>query len=143
MYLLDVNVVLALHRDDHVHHQPVRSWFQEITATRESFTVPVGVWHSYLRLVTHRRVFRDPTPLDDAFAFIEQTRTQPHHVSTTVRGRHLEILHRVAADAAAAGDLMPDAVLAAIALELGARVVTVDRDFARFPSVEHLRPPGC
>lgn len=142
MYLLDVNVVLALHRDDHVHHEPVRRWFEGITASRESFTVPTGVWHSYVRLITHRRVFRDPTPLVDAFAFIELTRAQAHHVATTVGGRHLEILRRMATDAAATGDLVPDVVLAAMAFELGARVVTVDRDFARF-GVDHLRPPGC
>ncbi|MGH3927497.1 MAG: PIN domain-containing protein [Pseudonocardiaceae bacterium] len=38
------------------------------------------------------------------------------------------------------GDLVPDAVIAAIALEYGCEVVTLDRDFARFTSVRHERP---
>lgn len=41
------------------------------------------------------------------------------------------------------GDLVPDAVIAAMALEYGCEVVTLDRDFARFTSVRRHRPgPG-
>jgi predicted nucleic acid-binding protein len=41
------------------------------------------------------------------------------------------------------GDLVPDAVIGALALEHGCEVVTLDRDFARFPSVRHqLLPTG-
>jgi predicted nucleic acid-binding protein len=43
----------------------------------------------------------------------------------------------------ASGDLVPDAVLGAVAVEHGAGVATLDRDFARFSSVSHRRPtPG-
>jgi len=38
------------------------------------------------------------------------------------------------------GDLVPDAVVGAVAVEHGAEVVTLDRDFARFASVRHRRP---
>ena len=42
----------------------------------------------------------------------------------------------------ATGDLVPAAVLAVLAAEHGAEIVTMDRDFARFTSVRHtlLRP---
>ena len=33
------------------------------------------------------------------------------------------------------GDLIPVALVGAIAVEVGGEVVTLDRDFARFPSV--------
>jgi len=35
---------------------------------------------------------------------------------------------------------LADAVLGAIAVEHGATVATLDRDFARFLSVDHVRP---
>ena len=41
----------------------------------------------------------------------------------------------------AAGDLAPDAQLAAIAMEHGGEVVSFDRDFARFEGVRWVRPP--
>ncbi|MDQ3423397.1 MAG: type II toxin-antitoxin system VapC family toxin [Actinomycetota bacterium] len=141
MQLLDVNVVVAAHRRDHPHHAGVRPWFDRLVDGHEPFTVPTVVWDFFLRLVTHRRVFDVPTPLPEAFAFIDATCAQSHHLLTSPGSRHLTLLRRLCEEADAAGDLVPDAVIAAVALEHGCEVVTLDRDFARFSSVRHLRPP--
>ncbi len=140
MYLLDVNVVLAAHRDDHPHHPSVRPWFDDLLDSADQFTVPATVWASFLRLATNRRIFPVPTPLADAFAFIEATCAQLHHLRTLPGERHLALLRRCCEEADAVGDLVPDAVIAAMALEYGCEVVTLDRDFARFTSVRHHRP---
>jgi uncharacterized protein len=140
--VLDVNVVLAAHREDHPQHRPVRAWFDKTLAGDEPFAVPLTVWASFLRLSTSRRIFEVPTPRPDAFAFIEATRAQPLHVQVDPGFRHLAILHRLCDEADAIGDLVPDAVIGAIAVEYGCELVTLDRDFARFPSVRHRRPPG-
>ena len=142
MFLLDVNVVLAAHRDDHPHHGAVRSWFDETLAGDETFAVPVMVWASFLRIATNRRVFEVPTPRPDAFAFIDAVREQPLHVPVAPGPRHLALVRRLCDEAVAVGDLVPDAVIGAIALEYSCELVTLDRDFARFPSVRQLRPPG-
>lgn len=142
MLLLDVNVVLAAHRDDHPHHQMVRGWFDRQIAGDEPFSVPLTVWASFLRVATNRRIFSTPTPRVDAFAFIEATCAQPHHLALGPGPRHLAILRRVCDEVDAVGDLVPDAVLAAIAVEHGLEVVTLDRDFARFSAVRHRRPTG-
>ena len=135
-----MNVVLAAHRGDHPQHGPVRDWFDQILAGDEQFSVPVMVWAAFLRLATNRRIFEVPTPRPDAFAFIDATRAQPSHVPVEPGPRHLALLLRLCDEADAAGDLVPDAFIAAIALEYGAALVTLDRDFARFASIRHLRP---
>ena len=137
MYLLDVNVVLAAHRDDHSSHATVRLWFEAMLTGDDDFTVPVAVWASFLRLATHRRVFEVPTLVADAFVFLDAVRAQPNHVSTAPGPRHLALLRTLCGEAGASGDLMPDAVIGAIAVEHACEVVTLDRDFARFPSVRH------
>lgn len=139
MFLLDVNVVLAAHRDDHPHHGAVRSWFDGMLADNDPFAVPVLVWASFLRLATHRRVFEVPTPLADAFAFLEATCGQPNHLVIAPGPRHLTLLRRLCDEAGAIGDLVPDAVLGAVAVEHSCQIVTLDRDFARFTSVQHQR----
>lgn len=141
MLLLDVNVLLAAHRADHPHHPMVRRWYDALLAQDAPFTVPTTVWGSFLRLATNRRVFPVPTPVPDAFAFVDATCAQPHHLLTSPGPRHLEILRRVCEEADAVGDLVPDAVVAALATEHSCTVATLDRDFARFPSVPHVRPP--
>ena len=141
MLLLDVNVVLAAHRGDHAHHAAVRPWFDRLLAGDEEFTVPVPVWTSFLRLATNRRIFEVPTPRAEAFEFVTTTTEQPHHLSTGPGPRHLGLVQRLCDEADATGDLVPDAVIGALALEHRCTVVTMDRDFARFPSVAHQRPP--
>ncbi|MGL5816711.1 MAG: type II toxin-antitoxin system VapC family toxin [Phycicoccus sp.] len=138
--LLDVNVVLALFRADHPHHEPVRRWFDEVLAAGGSFAVPVTVWASFLRLATNRRVFRVPAPLGECFTFAEAMMAQPGHLPMGPGPRHLAILRLLCVEADAVGDLVPDAVLGAVAVEHGMTVATLDRDFARFDSVRHVRP---
>lgn len=143
MFLLDVNVVLAAHREDHPLHAPTRSLFDEILSGNEPFAVPVSVWASFLRLATNRRIFEVPTPRPDAFAFVEATCAQPLHAVLDPGPRHLALLRQLCDEADASGDLVPDAVIGAIAVEYSCELVTLDRDFARFPSVRHRRPPGA
>jgi toxin-antitoxin system PIN domain toxin len=137
MYMLDVNVVVAAHRDDHPRHPAVRTWFDSLIAGDEPFTVPVPVWASFLRIVTNRRIFAVPTPRAAAFSFVDAVAEQPHHLATGPGPRHMTLLRAQCDEADALGDLVPDAVLAALAAEHSCTVATLDRDFARFPSVHH------
>ena len=139
MLLLDVNVVLAAHRSDHPQHGVVRPWFDQLIAGDDAFTVPVTVWASFLRLATNRRIFDVPTPRADAFSFLAATCAQPHHLLIGPGPRHLAVLREVCDDGDAVGDLVPDAVIGALAVEHSCEIVTLDRDFARFSSVRHQR----
>lgn len=138
--LLDVNVVLAAHRGDHPHHSSVRGWFDAMLSGDERFAVPALVWGSFLRLATNRRIFEIPTPRPEAFAFMNATCDQPLHLTVGPGPRHLTLLRSLCDEADASGDLIADAVVAAVAVEHGCQVVTLDRDFARFSSVDHRRP---
>lgn len=143
MLLLDVNVVLAAHRADHPQHDPVRSWFDDTLTGHDPFAVPLAVWASFLRIATNRRVFEVPTPRADAFDFITATRSQPLHAPLAPGPRHLALVRRLCEEADALGDLVPDAVIGAMAVEFDCELVTLDHDFARFPSVRQRRPPGA
>jgi toxin-antitoxin system PIN domain toxin len=138
--VLDVNVVLAAYRDDHVHHALLRPWFDELLVGAEPFSIPMGVWASFLRLTTSRRAFPVPTPLAEAFMFVEAVSAHPGHRRLEPGPRHLELLRLVCEEADATGELVPDAVIAAIALEHGCAVASFDRDFARFSSIQHVIP---
>lgn len=140
MLVLDVNVVLAAYRDDHAHHAVVRTWFDDLLAGTEPFSVPLVVWASFLRLTTSFRAFPLPTPRAEAFAFVEAVSAHPRHLRLEPGPQHLALLRHVCDEADATGDLVPDAVIAAIALEHGCAVASLDRDFARFPSIRHIVP---
>ena len=140
MILLDVNVLLAAHRSDHPHYGAVQGWFEGLLAGDVPFTVPDSVWASFIRIATNRRIFTVPTPLDEAFEFLKATRSQPHHVAVVPGERHLELFQELCTRDDAVGDLAADAYLAAIAIEHGCELVSLDRDFARFTGLRWRRP---
>ena len=140
MKVLDVNVVLAAHREDHPQFEPARTWLERLLERAEPFSIPDLVAGSFVRLATNRRIFLTPTPLDDAFDYLRALRAQPGHLTLAPGADHLDIFRRLCVDSDAAGDLAADAQLAAIAVELGAEVVSFDRDFARFPGLRWSRP---
>lgn len=140
MILLDVNVVLAAHRENHPHRRAIRPWFDDLLAGDEPFTVPDTVWASFIRVSTNRRIFTVPTPTNEAFEFLRATRGQPHHVAVVPGERHLELFQELCTRDDAAGDLAADAYLAAMAIEHGCELASLDRDFARFSGLRWRRP---
>lgn len=140
MKLLDVNVVLAAHRDDHPHFGVARPWLESLTEAGERFAVPDSVCGAFVRLATNRRIFPVASSPEDAFAYLRALRTQPAHVRVGPGTRHLEIFERLCREADATGDLAADAQLAALAVEHGCELVSFDRDFARFEGLRWIVP---
>ena len=140
MKLIDVNVLLAAHREDHPHFGVGRKWLKGTVDRRVPFAVVDLVAGAFLRIATSRRIFSIPTPLADAFDFLTALRAQPSHALLTPGPRHLELLSRLCEESDATGDLVADAQLAAIAVEHACELVSFDRDFARFTSVAWHRP---
>ncbi|HJU85836.1 MAG TPA: PIN domain-containing protein [Gemmatimonadota bacterium] len=56
--------------------------------------------------------------------------------------RHWSIFAELCVTAGARGNLVPDAWLAAVAIESGAEWLTTDRDYARFPGLRWRHPIG-
>jgi uncharacterized protein len=138
--LLDVNVVLAAHRDDHPDFDTTRTWLDQTIAASMPFAIVDLVAGAFLRIATNRRIFSIPTPVDDAFAYLKALRAQPAHVMLAPGPGHIALLEQLCTSAEASGDLIADAQLAAIALEHACELVSFDRDFARFPELNWSRP---
>lgn len=140
MILFDVNVVVALFRADHPHHDVTRPWFDGLVRNAETFTVPDLVWCSFVRIVTHRRVFVVPASLAEAFDFVRAIREQPGHASVVPDEAHLGVFEELCQGADATGDLAVDAYLASIAIERGCSLASFNRDFARFEGLDWRIP---
>jgi len=93
-----------------------------------------------VRVVTHPKVFRRPTPLPQAVAFCETLRSQPNAVVLAPGPRHWPIFAGLCATVEARGNLVPDAYLAALAIETDSDWITADRDYHRFPGLRVRHP---
>ena len=140
MILPDVNVLVYAHREDSVRHSDYRDWLNRTLASDAAFGISDLVLSGFLRVVTHPRVFSDPTPLDVAMEYAASVRNHPHAVTLAPGERHWEIFQRLCQEVSARGNLIADAYLAALAIEAGAEWITTDRDYARFSGLRWRHP---
>lgn len=140
MRLVDVNVLVYAFRADSPDHAAHRAWVQALAGSEEAYAVSDHVLAGFLRVVTHPRVFHPPTPSGPALAFVEAFRERPNAVPLAPGARHWGIFTRLCREVSARGNLVPDAWLAALAIESGCEFVTTDRDYARFPGLRWKHP---
>lgn len=140
MILPDVNVLVQAFREDSPRYDELRKWLEELVFSESSFGLSELVLSGFLRVVTHPRIFNPPTPLDEALTFVESLREMPNCVVLAPGPRHWAIFTRLCRESEARGNLVPDAYLAALAIESGSEWVTTDRDFSRFPNLRWTVP---
>lgn len=140
MIVPDVNLlVYAVHAESPLHARAQR-WLPELLDGDEPVGIPWTVSLAFLRLVTNRRIFPNPFPVDDAVAVVDAWYAR-RFVSVLEPGpEHGRILKRLLLASGTAGNLTSDAHLAAVCIERGAVLHTADADFGRFPGLHWTNP---
>jgi predicted nucleic acid-binding protein len=78
--------------------------------------------------------------LEIAMQVAASLRTHPNAVTLAPGERHWEIFQRLCQEVNTKGNLIPDAYLAALAIETGLEWITTDRDYARFLGLRWKHP---
>jgi hypothetical protein len=138
--LVDINVLVYAHREDAPGHARYRSWLEGWLDADTAFGMSDLVLSGFVRVVTHPRVFNGPTPIELALEFASAIRSRPNCVPIAPGPRHWDIFVRLCKDAAVRGNLVPDAYLAALAIESGSEWITTDRDYSRFRGLRWRHP---
>ncbi len=142
MILPDVNVLIYAHREDMEGHGDYAAWLADQAASATAFGVSEFVLSGFVRVATNPRVFDVPTPLSEALAFASTVREIPNAVRVVPGERHWGIFTNLCEAVGARGNRVPDAYLAALAIETGAEFITNDRGFSRFPGLRWSRALG-
>ena len=132
----DVNVLVAASRSDHPHHAVARAWLENAVARAtqgKPLKLQPMVLASFLRLVTHPRIFVDPTPTTEALRFTDALLAAPG-VEQPALGAEWPAFRKLCADRVLGANEMPDAWLAPAVIHQGEHLVTFDGDFRRLPS---------
>ena len=120
MLCVDVNVLIDAHRAEQSCHEPVSAWLETARAGRAPIGVPSIAASDFVRIVTHPRIFREPTPTRIAIEFINALVDSPATMLVEPGERHFTIFTGMCRDLELRGNTVPDAYLAALALEQGA-----------------------
>jgi toxin-antitoxin system PIN domain toxin len=138
--LVDANLLIYAHVSSVPQHQRARQWLD----AQLGGTAPVGLpWPSvlaFLRLVTNPRAFARPEPIESAWSQVADWLAAEVVWIPAPSERHSEVLGPLIAAARTRANLIPDAHLAALAIEHGLTLCSTDGDFARFPGLTWRNP---
>lgn len=141
MFLVDANILVYATNTSSPHHGRALEWLDANLASRpQTVGLPWPSLLGFLRLVTNPRVFSAPASPTAAWARIEDWIARAGAWIPQPTERHPVYLAQILRESNVAGDLVPDAHLAALALEHGLTVASADFDFARFASVRWFNP---
>lgn len=142
MILVDANLLVYAHVSSLSQHERARAWLDG----RLAGTAPVGLpWESllaFVRLVSNPRVFERPLTVAEGWAQVEGWLSCPNAWIPEPTERHAELLGGLLKAPGLRANHVPDAHLAALALEHGLAVCSTDGDFARFTGVRWENPIG-
>jgi toxin-antitoxin system PIN domain toxin len=138
--VVDANVLLNAVNIDAAEHETARWWLEHRLGGAEAVGFTWIALLAFVRIVTRASLLARPLSPAEAFDYVEEWSAQPAATVVHPTGRHLALLRGVLEPLGTAGNLTADAHLAAIAIEHGARLVSFDRDFGRFPGLSWLHP---
>lgn len=140
MLLLDLNVCVYAFRRESERHQVAKAWLEQALIGPEPVGLPEQVLASLIRLVTNHRIYQDPSTPAMALSFCDAILAAPAAMRVRPGRRHWGIFHDLVSRHGLRANDIPDAYLAALALEQGATWVTNDRRFARYEGLRLLDP---
>jgi toxin-antitoxin system PIN domain toxin len=140
MVLPDVNILVYAYAASVPDHGRYLAWLEQVVNGDAAYGMADIVLSGFLRIVTNPRVFDPPSGIEDAFGFVDRVRQAPNCVSIAPGSRHWQIFSGLCRSGAVRGNIVPDAYLAALAIESGSEWITNDGDYARFPGLRWRRP---
>ena len=132
MIAVDTNVLVYAHREEFPLHSKARDRIGQLAEGAAPWGVPVFCLGEFVRVVTHRRVLKPPSSLQQALAFADALTTSESFRLLIPDEAFWAELRAMLTASRATGNLAFDAQIAAVCIRHGATLLTHDRDFARF-----------
>jgi toxin-antitoxin system PIN domain toxin len=140
MILVDANLLLYAEDSEANLHAAARAWWDEQLSGDDPVCLCWTVLTAFVRVGTNPRVYQRPLTIPEAVERVESWLGQPCVRIIHATGRHLEVFGQLLAAGQATANLVPDAHLAALAIEHGCVLCSTDSDFARFPGLTWKNP---
>ena len=141
MIALDTNVLVYAHRQDSPFHAAASRALRQLTAGRARWAIPWPCIHEFIAVVTHPRIYREPSPLAVALDSVKSLVEWPGAIMLHEDEGYLQRLAELASAAQCRGGMIHDARIAALCLHHGvSQLWTADRDFSRYPQLKAVNP---
>lgn len=139
MILVDTNLLLYAVDEASPHHERARSWLEGWLNGSAGVGLPWQVLNAFVRLASNPRVSPNPMPVSRAWAIVDEWLGLEATFTPEPTRRHREILSGLIPTVTRA-ELVPDAHLAALAMDYGLVLCSSDPDFQRFEGLSWENP---
>ena len=139
MILVDVNLLVYSWNVEAPQHEAARTWLDGRLSDIPGVGMPWASLLGFVRLVTNRRIFDHAVPVETAWAQVDEWLSLQNVFTPDPAQRHAKILRALMPEVGRP-EMVPDAHLAALAIEYGLTLQTTDRDFARFSHLKWKNP---
>jgi uncharacterized protein len=137
--LVDVNLLVYAKMEGTEQHPAARAWLEARLSEVPGVGLPWTSLLGFARLTTNPRIFERPLPMPEAWAQIQEWKGLPNVFTPEPAYRYAPILDALMRGVDRSADV-PDAHLAALALEYDLTLASTDRGFARFPGLRWENP---
>ncbi len=140
MILVDANLLLYAKFSDYPIHAAAREWLESVLNGTARVGLPWESLTAFVRISTNPRLVSTPLGVSDAWSQVEEWLQLAVVWVPGPTENHAKLLGDLLRKTASAGNLVPDAHLAAIALGHGLLLCSTDRDFSRFDGLRLQNP---
>jgi toxin-antitoxin system PIN domain toxin len=138
--LVDANILIYASNAEADLHAESRDWLDGKLGGDAPVGLPWPTLLAFLRIATNPRAFRGPLTMAAAWHQVSTWLSAETAWTPEPTERHAAVLGDLLALPGMYGNLVPDAHLAALAIEHGLTLCSTDGDFARFPGLTWLNP---
>jgi toxin-antitoxin system PIN domain toxin len=138
--IIDANLLLYAVDESASQHERARLFLEEHLNGDVRIGIPWQSLAAFLRISTHPRIMSHPLRPAAASGQVEDWLAAPATWMPEVTPATWSILRRLIETHDITGNLVPDAQLAALAVQHGVPVASADSDFARFRDVVWINP---
>lgn len=138
--LVDANLLIYAVYDRAPQHAQAAEWLSEQLNGSRRIGFPWQSLAAFLRVTTHPRAFTDPLSPTQAWQAVDDWLQAPVAWIPGPGPEYHRILGSLIERHAIRGNLVPDAALAALAIEHGVTLASTDTDFARFEGLSWEDP---
>ena len=138
--LIDANLQLYTGDSRSPFHTAAAGWLEETLNGQRRVGLPWQTIGAFVRIISHPRVTAEPLAPERAWAYVEAWLDADPVWIPPATDRTARVLLQLGSELGITGNLVPDAQLAALAIEHGLEILSADTDFARFPRVRWRNP---
>lgn len=141
MIAVDTNLLVYAHRRDARFHDPAVRVLRELAEDTHPWAIPWPCVHEFLAIVTHPRIYREPSELPAALDQLAAWTESPSLALLSEGPTYADRLGEILRGSRVTGARVHDARIAALCVHHRVRELwTADRDFGRFVALNTRNP---